>query len=168
MFKIDFIYLLFGIFVILFDYSHQGGFLTWRKQKSDSLKLVCYMTNWAQYRPNNTKFTPNDIDPFLCTHVIYAFAAINTTNFEIKSVEWNDETAEKKGLYEQLNDLKIVNPSLKTLLAVGGWNMGSKPFSDMSREEKHRSVFVNSTIKFLRKWKFDGLGNAFDQILICF
>lgn len=55
------------------------------------------MTNWAQYRPNNTKFTPKDIDPFLCTHVIYAFAAINTTNYEIRSVEWNDETAEKKG-----------------------------------------------------------------------
>ena len=116
------------------------------------------MTNWAQYRPNNTKFVPGDIDPFLCTHIIYAFAAINTTNYEIKSVEWNDESAEKKGRYEQLNDLKQINPNLKTLLAVGGWNMGSKPFSDMSRDEHHRMTFVNSTIKFLRKWKFDGLG----------
>ena len=63
-----------------------------------------------------------------------------------------------EGLYEQLNDLKVINPSLKTLLAVGGWNMGSKPFSDMSRDEKHRMTFANSTIKFLRKWRFDGLG----------
>ena len=63
-----------------------------------------------------------------------------------------------KGLYEQLNDLKAINPSLKTLLAVGGWNMGSKPFSDMSKDEKHRMTFTNSTIKFLRKWRFDGLG----------
>lgn len=55
------------------------------------------MTNWAQYRPNNTKFTPGDIDPFLCTHIIYAFAAINVTNFEIRAFEWNDESAEKKG-----------------------------------------------------------------------
>lgn len=57
------------------------------------------MTNWAQYRPNNTKFTPGDIDPFLCTHIIYAFAAINVTSFEIRAFEWNDESAEKKGFY---------------------------------------------------------------------
>lgn len=50
------------------------------------------MTNWAQYRPNDTKYVPSNLDPFLCTHYIYAFAAINTTNYEIKSFEWNDES----------------------------------------------------------------------------
>ena len=50
------------------------------------------MTNWAQYRPNNTKFGPSDLDPFLCTHYIFAFAAINATTFEIRSFEWNDES----------------------------------------------------------------------------
>lgn len=50
------------------------------------------MTNWAQYRPNNTKYVPTHLDPFLCTHVIYAFAAINTTTNEIRSFEWNDES----------------------------------------------------------------------------
>lgn len=71
----------------------KGGYLSWRKQNSkNAFKLICYMTNWAQYRPNNTKFVPTNLDPFLCTHVIYAFAAINTTTFEIKSFEWNDES----------------------------------------------------------------------------
>jgi len=50
------------------------------------------MTNWAQYRPNATKFIPSDVNPFLCTHVIYAFAAINTTTHELKAFEWNDES----------------------------------------------------------------------------
>ena len=50
------------------------------------------MTNWAQYRPNNTKYVPANVDPFLCTHVIYAFAAINITTNEIRSFEWNDES----------------------------------------------------------------------------
>jgi chitinase len=58
------------------------------------------MTNWAQYRPDKAKFTPANIDPHLCTHLIYAFAAINTTNFEIKSFEWNDESTEELvGMY---------------------------------------------------------------------
>lgn len=52
------------------------------------------MTNWAQYRPNNTKFIPSNLDPFLCTHLIYAFAAINQSTFEIKPFEWNDESSE--------------------------------------------------------------------------
>lgn len=75
--------------------SNKGGYLTWRKQNKNSYRLICYMTNWAQYRPNNTKYVPTNLDPFLCTHVIYAFAAINTTTFEIRSFEWNDES--KKG-----------------------------------------------------------------------
>ena len=59
--------------------------------------------------------------------------------------------------YERFNNLKIENPSLKTLLAVGGWNFGSKPFSDMASLKITRSEFVNSTIKFLRTRNFDGL-----------
>lgn len=123
------------------------------------------MTNWAQYRPTGTKFTPNDIDPDLCTHLIFAFAAINTTNWEIRAFEWNDETTEegakadppRLGRYEELNNLKLANPELKTLLAVGGWNMGTKPFSDMARNKKHRRAFIDSSVRFLRKWEFDGL-----------
>lgn len=57
------------------------------------------MTNWAQYRPESGKFTPGNIDPFLCTHVIYALATINSFN-QISPVEWNDEQQ-----YEQLNGL---------------------------------------------------------------
>ncbi len=36
--------------------------------------------------------------------------------------------------------------------------MGSKPFSDMSRSETHRFSFITSVVRFLRRWKFDGLG----------
>jgi chitinase len=63
------------------------------------------MTNWAQYRPDKAKFTPANIDPTLCTHLIYAFAAINTTSFEIKSFEWNDESTEELvGKWTRIND----------------------------------------------------------------
>ena len=82
-------------------------------------RIVCYHTNWAQYRPGDKKFMPENIDPFLCTHIIYSFAKF--TNYELAGYEWNDESTEwSKGLYERTIDLKKKNPSLKVSLAVGG------------------------------------------------
>jgi len=42
---------------------------------------------------------PDNIDPCLCDHLIYAFAGMS--NNEITTYEWNDET-----LYKSFNDLK--------------------------------------------------------------
>ena len=54
-------------------------------------KKICYFTNWAQYRLVPAKFEPEHIDPFLCTHIIYAFAYISNETFLITKVEENDE-----------------------------------------------------------------------------
>lgn len=51
---------------------------------------VCYYTNWAQYRPGNARFTPEDIDAHLCTHIIFAFAKLNNITYKMETVEWND------------------------------------------------------------------------------
>ena len=32
----------------------------------DDLKIVCYYSNWAVYRPGLAKFTPQNINPYLC------------------------------------------------------------------------------------------------------
>lgn len=105
---------------------------------------VCYYTNWAQYRPSEAKFFPEDIDPFLCTHIIYSFAKIDAGN-RIAMFEWNDND-----MYVRFNNLKRQNPRLKTLLAVGGWNHESgavSPFSRMVSTAANRNVFVNSVIR---------------------
>lgn len=90
--------------------------------KSDSSdkgkKVVCYYTNWSQYRPKIGKFTPEDIPAELCTHLIFAFGWMKKG--KLSSFESNDESKDGKvGLYDKINNLKKVNPKLKTLLAIG-------------------------------------------------
>uniref|UniRef100_UPI0037E968B3 chitinase, acidic.1 n=1 Tax=Semicossyphus pulcher TaxID=241346 RepID=UPI0037E968B3 len=123
---------------------------------ASSSKLVCHMTNWAQYRPGAAKFTPDNIDPFLCTHVIYALATINSFN-QISPVEWNDVEQ-----YGRLNVLKKANPALKTLLSVGGTSNGISPFIATVSTPESRAAFIKSAISFLRTHKFDGLNLAWE------
>ncbi|KAM7423388.1 hypothetical protein PAMA_011108 [Pampus argenteus] len=123
---------------------------------ASSSKLVCHMTNWAQYRPSSGKFTVDNIDPFLCTHVVFSVATINSFN-QVSPVEWNDEEQ-----YAKLNNLKNVNPALKTLLSVGGTVNGLSPFIAMVAKAESRAVFIKSAISFLRTHNFDGLNLAWE------
>jgi chitinase len=120
-------------------------------------RRVCYFANWAQYgATENTRLFANEIDPFLCTHIIYAFAKI--TDKKLASVEWNDESANGvAGQYEKATNLKQANPNLKILLAVGGWSLGSDPFHEVVDTPASRNQFVTSSIQFLRAHRLDGL-----------
>lgn len=123
---------------------------------NEPYRVVCYYTNWAQYRPEPANFVPENINPYMCTHLVYAFASLEAN--QIKSTAENDESNSwTKGMFTRFNDLKRLNPHLKTLLAIGGWPVGSAPFSQMASQYQSRRLFIESVINFLRGRKFDGL-----------
>ena len=53
--------------------------------------------------------------------------------------------------------LKKINPNLKTLLAVGGWNLGSAPFTKMVSTAERRQDFADHSVNYLKSRGFDGL-----------
>lgn len=96
-------------------------------------KMVCYYGSWAVYRPGNGRFDVEDIDPNLCTHIIYGFTGLADDN-TIKCLDpWNDlYDGGGKGAMYRFVALKQRNPSLKALVAIGGWNEGSEKYSRVS------------------------------------
>lgn len=79
-------------------------------------RVVCYITNWSIKRPNEGKFDPALIDPFLCTHIIYAFA--NLKGNKIVPLEHVASPGGGVGvsdieMYKKITGLKEKNPRLK-------------------------------------------------------
>ena len=70
--------------------------------------VVAYVTSWSHVTP----------DPFVMTHINYAFGHVNDTFDGVRI----DNPRRLKAMV----DFKKVNPDLKVMLSVGGW--GSKGF----------------------------------------
>ncbi|XP_030741986.2 oviduct-specific glycoprotein [Echinops telfairi] len=116
-----------------------------------SHKLVCYLTNWAHRRPGMASIAPKDLDPLLCTHLIFAFASMENNQLVAKTAR--DEAV----FYPEFNRLKERNQRLKTLLSVGGWDFGTERFTTMLSTATRRGKFIESVISLLRTYNFDGL-----------
>ncbi|KAG0711283.1 Acidic mammalian chitinase [Chionoecetes opilio] len=120
--------------------------------------MVCYFGSWAVYRQGDGKFDIEDIDPNICTHLVFGFAGLGQDN-KIKVLDpWNElcDNYGKCG-YDRFNALKQKNTKLITILAVGGWNEGSAKYSNMAADPAKRKKFVDSSIELLKTHGFDGL-----------
>ena len=96
-------------------------------------------TNWAWYRPGVGKYKPEDIDPTLCTHIVYGFAKLDEEELVIKPDDsWADV---ENNFYKKVTDLR--NNGVKVSLAIGGWSESVGPkYSDLVNDEKARKKFI--------------------------
>ena len=56
---------------------------------------VCYVTNWSRYRAGEAKFEIEYIDPFMCSHIVYAYATVDENKPEIIPIQKEDIGKEK-------------------------------------------------------------------------
>ena len=88
--------------------------------------IGCYFASWAEYRKSEGKFTIDNIDSSLCTHIFYAFAGLGSD----ASVRVLDPVLDiKNNGFKRFNNLRKKNPELKTLISMGGWNEGSENYT---------------------------------------
>ncbi|XP_058456719.1 chitinase-3-like protein 1 [Malaya genurostris] len=123
-----------------------------------SEKIVCYVGTWAVYRQGLGRFDIENINPFLCTHLIYAFVGINEDG-TIRNIDPYLDLEENwgRGHIKRFNALKAINPALKTMAAVGGWNEGSRKFSIVAANHTLRQRFIRDAIDFSKRHNFDGV-----------
>ena len=116
---------------------------------------MCYYTSWARYRKPLASFTPQNINPHLCTHLHYAIANTNQDQEVGAADPFSDFIM--KG-YQQIVALKKVNPLLKVLLMLGGSQSPQQTaFEEIVTDDAKMDRFVTEAMKYVRTHNFDGI-----------
>lgn len=123
------------------------------------MKVVCYYPNWVYYRKGDGKYTVDDIDTSLCTHIIYSFVILDGEKHIIKAHDtWLDTDGYNLGNFRKFTALKKTNPNTKYMLALGGWNDSKMPkYSELLASPSKIDNFVREAVVFLKEYGFDGL-----------
>ena len=129
------------------------------------MKVVCYYPNWVYYRKGAGKYTVDDIDTSLCTHIIYSFVILDGEKHIIKAHDtWLDidrsggSRGWNLGNFRKFTALKKTNPNVKYMLALGGWNDSKMPkYSELLASPDKIERFVEHAVGFLKEYGFDGL-----------
>ncbi|XP_057862060.1 class V chitinase [Cryptomeria japonica] len=121
-----------------------------------SLILVCptaiavKVGYWPAY--SYSYFPPSSVDASLYTHLLYAFADLNPQTYEVTVSAANQESI---ALFT--STVQKSNPSVKTLLSIGGGNAKMDDFSTMAADSALRKKFIDSAISLARQYSFHGL-----------
>ncbi|KAJ0030077.1 hypothetical protein Pint_14761 [Pistacia integerrima] len=104
------------------------------------------------YWYSRSKLPSSGINSALYTHLHCAFADVNSTSYELSL----SEPDEKK--FSNFTDtVKQKNPSVLTLLSIGGGDASYSTFSSMVSNSSFRKSFIDSSIRAARLYGFQGL-----------
>ncbi|KAI3387139.1 hypothetical protein SNEBB_003652 [Seison nebaliae] len=131
-------------------------------------KKICYVSNWSQYRPSKGKFVFEKhitLALNMCSHIVFAFAGfkeipsslLNDRKFKIPMLAEAIEPKDFK-LYKKLRKLRdAIRSEVKLIIAVGGWNMESRKWSNIVSDIRLRHRLSNDLVKFAVTHGFDGV-----------
>jgi len=130
-------------------------------------KVICYWQSWAFFRGGRGKMDVEEINPDLCTHLNYGWAVMDTKTYEVKpKSDWYDlgymdcdnQYSCRFNGYRRFNNLKTVNPELKTILSIGGSTINDQIsyWYQMAASPTLRKSFIHSAISLLLRFGFDG------------
>ena len=109
--------------------------------------IIGYYPAWMSY----SGYTPESIDISKLNNINYAFANIGS-DYKIE-MGYPDKDPEN---FKKFQELKKINPDLKVLISVGGWNWSVK-FSDLAATDENRAKFADSCVEFVAKYGLDGV-----------
>ncbi|XP_050091373.1 chitinase-3-like protein 1 [Anopheles aquasalis] len=120
--------------------------------------VFCYYASWSHWRPENGAFNVTNINAHLCTHLLYAFFGIDEEGKVQILDPWLDlEDDFGIGNIRLFNELRLANPSLKTLAAIGGAHIESFLFSALAANPSARAAFAQNARSFCQEHGFDGV-----------
>ncbi|KAL0315367.1 UNVERIFIED_CONTAM: hypothetical protein Sradi_5414900 [Sesamum radiatum] len=104
------------------------------------------------YWYSGSEFPVPDINSELFTHLVCAFAHINTSSHEI-----NISPSDQPYMSTFTEIVRRKNPSAKTLLSIWAGANSSSTFYDMINQSLGRRAFIESSITAAREHGFMGL-----------
>lgn len=122
--------------ILIFSFSKK------RPEDKGLQVMAYYYTRWANFKPETLPYDK-------LTHIIFSFTEVieNEMRFPEDSLGI---------MLKMLVDQRKKHPHLKVMVACGGW-AGSGGFSEMARSPENRKKFVESVVRFLKKYKLNGL-----------
>ncbi|XP_052198922.1 cysteine-rich receptor-like protein kinase 7 [Diospyros lotus] len=103
-------------------------------------------------------FPVSDINSALFTHLICAYADLNSSTYQLSI-----PSANHKQFSNFTNTVKQKNPQIVTLLSISGGLANSSDFNSMISQSSYRKPFIDSSIRTARSYGFHGLDfNWFD------
>ena len=120
-----------------------------KQHKKDAERSPSIKTAVMAYYVAENPYEPEKIPVEKLTHIIYSFT--NVIDGEMKFRHPEEAGPKLVALVNQ----KKRNPSLKVMIACGGW--GADGFSDMALTEDSRQKFINSAHEFIEKYQLDGM-----------
>ncbi|KAF8389188.1 hypothetical protein HHK36_025881 [Tetracentron sinense] len=99
-----------------------------------------------------SEFPVSDINSTLFTHLFCAFADLDSQTYQVTI-----SSANAVPFKNFTKTVQIKNPSLKTLLSIGGGSSNPATFASMANQSTSRKAFIDSSIKLARANGFSGL-----------